>query len=179
MALERLRTCTHVGRLCKELGIQPETLRRWRMQAAGYEPWHAVAQRPVESLQQENERLKRALAEKTLEVDFLQGALQQIEARRQQNTASGASASTPKSGDDADARQLECGTDVSGGGGEPGQFLSLAGAHAASGRRGGSARGDPGDCAGASASLWLSAGDEGIAPPRLSGQSQACGAVDE
>jgi len=32
-------------------------------------------------------------------VDFLQGALQQIEARRQQNTASGGSASTPKSGE--------------------------------------------------------------------------------
>jgi hypothetical protein len=48
----------------------------------------AVAQRPVESLQQQNERLKRALAEKTLEVDFFYGALQQVEARRRQNTAS-------------------------------------------------------------------------------------------
>jgi hypothetical protein len=50
-------------------------------------------------LQQENERLKRALADKTLEVDFLQGALQQVEARRRQNTASGAKTSTPKSGE--------------------------------------------------------------------------------
>jgi hypothetical protein len=69
------------------------------MQAAGYEPSHAVSQRPEESLQQENERLKRALAEKTLEVDFLQGALQQVEARRRGNIASGARTSTPKSGD--------------------------------------------------------------------------------
>jgi hypothetical protein len=68
------------------------------MQAAGYEPSHAVVKRVEESLQQENERLKRSLAEKTLEVDFLQGALQQVEARRRGNTASGASASTPKSG---------------------------------------------------------------------------------
>lgn len=99
MALERLRGCTHVGRLCEELGISSATLRRWRSRAAGYEPERAEAQRPVENLQQENERLKRSLGEKTLEVDFLQGALQQIEARRRPNTASGASASTPKSGE--------------------------------------------------------------------------------
>lgn len=98
MALERLRAGARVGELCKELGIHHKTLRRWQMQAAGYEPRHKVAQRAEESLQQENERLKRTLADKTLEVDFLQGALQQIEARRRQNTVSGASASTPKSG---------------------------------------------------------------------------------
>lgn len=99
MSLERLRTCTHIGRLCEVLGIHPATLRRWRSREAGYEPVRAVAQRPVESLRQQNERLKRALAEKTLEVDFLQGALQQVEARRRQNTASGVRASTPKSGE--------------------------------------------------------------------------------
>jgi hypothetical protein len=54
---------------------------------------------PGETLEQENRRLKRALAEKVLEVDFLQGALQQVEARRRQNTASGARASTPRSGE--------------------------------------------------------------------------------
>ena len=99
MALERLRNCPHVGRLCEELGISSATLRRWRSRASGYLPEQAVAQRPVESLQRENERLKRSLGEKTLEVDFLQGALQQIEARRQQNAGSGGSASTPKSGE--------------------------------------------------------------------------------
>jgi transposase-like protein len=99
MALERLRTCTRVGDLCKELGIHHKTLRRWQMEAAGYDPSHAIAKRPEESLQQENERLKRALADKTLEVDFLQVALQQVEARRRQNTASGARTSTPKSGE--------------------------------------------------------------------------------
>jgi hypothetical protein len=99
MALERLRSCTHIGRLCEELGISTATLRRWRSIEAGYKPVGAVAQRPVESLQQENERLKRALAEKTLEVDFFQGALQQVEARRRQSSASGVRASTPKSGE--------------------------------------------------------------------------------
>jgi DNA-binding transcriptional MerR regulator len=88
-----------VGELCKELGIHHKTLRRWQMQEAGYEPSHAVSKRAEESLQQENERLKRALAEKTLEVDFLQGALHQVEARRRGNIASGARTSTPKSGE--------------------------------------------------------------------------------
>jgi Transposase len=98
MALERLRSCTHIGGLCEELGISSATLRRWRAEEAGYKPVRPVEQRGAGSLQQENERLKRSLGEKTLEVDFLQGALQQIEARRQQNMANGASASTPKSG---------------------------------------------------------------------------------
>jgi hypothetical protein len=52
-----------------------------------------------ETLEKQNLRLKQALAEKVLEVDFLEGALRNIEARRRQNTASGASASTPKSGE--------------------------------------------------------------------------------
>jgi transposase-like protein len=99
MALERLRTCRRVGELCKELGIHHKTLRRWQMQAVGYEPSHAVSRRAEESLQQENEGLKRALAERTLEVDFLQGALQQVEARRRGNIAIGARTSTPKSGE--------------------------------------------------------------------------------
>jgi transposase-like protein len=99
MALERLRTCSRVGELCKELGIHHKTLRRWQMQEAGYEASHAVAKRPVESLQQENERLKLALAEKTLEADFLESALQQVEARRRGNAVTGARTSTPKSGE--------------------------------------------------------------------------------
>jgi hypothetical protein len=98
MALERLRTCTRIGELCEELGIHRATLRRWQLQAAGYVPVQ-VSKRLEESLQQENDCLKRALAEKTLEVDLLQGALQQIEARRQGNIASGARTSTPKSGE--------------------------------------------------------------------------------
>src|ERR1700749_1071547 len=89
MALERLRNCPHVGRLCEELVISSATLRRWRSRASGYLPEPAVAQRPGESLQRENERLKRSLGEKTLAVDFLQGALQQIEARSQQNAGRG------------------------------------------------------------------------------------------
>jgi len=41
--------------------------------------------------------LKRLLAEKTLELDFFKGALQQVEARRQPGSGTGAKASTPTS----------------------------------------------------------------------------------
>ena len=100
MALRRLVTCEHVGNLCNELGISRSTLKRWRRQLeSGGEPASAAVQLPVQILERENRRLKDALAEKVLEVDFLQGALQQIEARRQQNILSGARASTPRSGE--------------------------------------------------------------------------------
>jgi hypothetical protein len=42
--------------------------------------------------------LKRLLAEKVLEVDFLKGALQKVEARRQSRGGSGETASMTKSG---------------------------------------------------------------------------------
>ena len=100
MAVERARTCLHLGRLCEELGVRPGTLRKWRKQAAARPDLEPVtAQPPGETLEQENRRLKRALAEKVLEVDFLQGALQHVEARRRQNIVSGARASTPRSGE--------------------------------------------------------------------------------
>jgi hypothetical protein len=50
-------------------------------------------------LKKEVEKLKQALAEKVLEVDFLQGALHKIEARRQASGSTGAKASTTRSGE--------------------------------------------------------------------------------
>jgi transposase-like protein len=89
----------HIGRLCEELGVSQSTLRNWRRQMeVRHEAEPATVHHPGETLEQENRRLKRALAEKVLEVDFLGGALQQVEVRRRQNTASGARASTPRSG---------------------------------------------------------------------------------
>ena len=90
----------HLGRLCEELGVSPGTLRKWRKQMESRRESQPVAvQLPGETLDAENRRLKQALAEKMLEVDFLAGALQQVEARRRQNTATGAKASTPGSGE--------------------------------------------------------------------------------
>ena len=100
MALERLRNCMHIGKLCEELGVSPSTLRTWRRQReARSEQTLATVSLPGETVVEENRRLKRALAEKVLEVDFLQGALHQVEARRRRNIASGGPAFTPKSGE--------------------------------------------------------------------------------
>jgi transposase-like protein len=80
--------------------VSPSTLKRWRKQAAARHDQQPVTVQPRgETLYEENRRLKQALAEKVLEVDFLQGALQHVEARRRQNIASGARASTPRSGE--------------------------------------------------------------------------------
>ena len=50
------------------------------------------------SLGQENARLKKLLAEKTLEADFFKGAFERIEALRRSASASGETASTPRCG---------------------------------------------------------------------------------
>jgi transposase-like protein len=101
MALERLRSCGHIGKLCEELGVNRSTLGQWRRQMeARHEQTTTSRVAPAgETLEQENRRLKQALAEKVLEMDFLQGALHQVEARRRRNIASGGQASTPKSGE--------------------------------------------------------------------------------
>jgi hypothetical protein len=54
-------------------------------------------QRELE-LVKEVDRLKRALADKVLEVDFLRGALHKIEERRLQSDNDGGAASTTRSG---------------------------------------------------------------------------------
>jgi transposase-like protein len=100
MALERLRSSTHIGKLCLELGVSRSTLRKWRSEMESRRESQPVeVQLLGETLEKENLRLKQALAEKVLEVDFLGGALRTIEARRRQNSASGGSASTPGSGE--------------------------------------------------------------------------------
>ncbi len=54
-------------------------------------------QREQSKLAQENQRLKAALGDKSLEVSFFRSALRRIKEERQNNTDSGAIASTPKS----------------------------------------------------------------------------------
>jgi transposase-like protein len=98
MAVERSRTCLHLGRLCKELGIDPHTLRTSRKKV-GAKRDAAPPGIGTETVQEENRRLKRALAEKVLEVDFFKGALQKVEVRRQQSASNGAKASTTRSGE--------------------------------------------------------------------------------
>ena len=54
-------------------------------------------QRKESKLREENQRLKEALADRSLELDFFKGALRRIKEGRPNNTGSGASACTPKS----------------------------------------------------------------------------------
>ena len=92
-ALERLKSCTSITALSKELGVHRTLLYKWR-ERSGERPLVDSGER---KLRAEIAELKRVLAEKTLEVDFFKGALQKIEARRQSKAGSGEKASTKKS----------------------------------------------------------------------------------
>src|SRR6266852_5832960 len=72
---------------------------RYRLEAPDAQVEGAVStQNSRESrLRREVNKLKRLLADKTVEMDFFKGALQKVEARRQQSDMSGEKASTTKS----------------------------------------------------------------------------------
>jgi transposase len=98
MAVERLKTSDNIVALSQELGVHRRLLYHWR------DRWEALdgeEESPGNleewALRKENSQLKQALAEKTLELDFFRGALQKVEARRQQSGISGEKASTTKS----------------------------------------------------------------------------------
>jgi transposase len=85
MAVERMETCDDVGALARELGVWPRCLYKWRKKLESIEPGQE-ASRPsthASAHRKEIHRLKQLLAEKTLELDFFKGALQRVEARRQ------------------------------------------------------------------------------------------------
>jgi transposase-like protein len=99
LALERMKTCRNVSELSAELGIHRTQLYKWRraMEASddGYDPPANSGER---ELRKEIRELKRVLGEKVLEADFFKGALQKVEARRQNSGASGETACSTKSG---------------------------------------------------------------------------------
>jgi transposase len=102
IAVERMKGCNNIATLAKELGVERKSLYLWRERldpesVISRKPGPPTKSREVE-LEKEVSRLKRVLADKTLELDFFKGALQKIEARRQQSGGSGAKASTTKSG---------------------------------------------------------------------------------
>ena len=99
--VERMNACENILRLSRELGIHRRLLYKWRDQvdpADAEAEGDVVLQNPRESaLRKEIAKLKRLLADKTVEVDFFRSALQKVRARRQQNDVSGEKASTMKS----------------------------------------------------------------------------------
>jgi transposase len=100
MCVERMKQCDDIVALSKELDIHRRLLYRWRDQLDPVEKgeWPPPQTSRESTLRKEVSRLKRVLADKTVEVDFFKGALQKVEARRQQSDDSGGKASTTKSG---------------------------------------------------------------------------------
>lgn len=99
MAVERMRTSEDVGELARELGVTRRCLYKWRTKLEAVEPGEE-ASRPsthTSSHRRQIHQLKRLLAEKAMEVDFLKGTLQKVEARRQRGGGTGEMASTTKS----------------------------------------------------------------------------------
>jgi Transposase len=90
MAVERMRSCGNIGDLAKELGVGRRCLYKWQAKLDHLEPGEKVPRTNSHesSSRQQVHRLKRLLAEKTLEVDFFKGALQKVEARRQKSSVS-------------------------------------------------------------------------------------------
>lgn len=101
--VERMKTCENIHQLARELKIQRKLLYTWRYQFEGRpEPRHAnlgitAEDRKDKQLRDEITKLKSALADKTLEIDFFRSALLKVKERRQQSTEAGATASTTSS----------------------------------------------------------------------------------
>jgi transposase-like protein len=77
MAVERMATCDDVEALAQELGVTRRCLYKWRRKLERVGPGEEVSRPGTRAAfhRQENERLKRLLAEKTLEVDFFKGVV--------------------------------------------------------------------------------------------------------
>ena len=99
MAVERMSTCESIEELAKELGVTRRCLYKWRTKLEAAEPGEEAARPSTRASAHRKEilQLKRLLAEKAMEVDFLKGALQKVEARRQKRGETGETASTSKS----------------------------------------------------------------------------------
>lgn len=101
IAVERMKGCNSIVALAEELGVERKSLYLWREQL---DPEGVIKRQPGPSaksreaeLEKELTRLKRVLADKTLELDFFKGALQKVTGRRRQSKNSGGKTSTTTS----------------------------------------------------------------------------------
>ena len=94
-AVARMETIKH-SVIASEFGIAHRVLYQWRQEVRRADQKVHREQSRERALERENAELKKALATKVLEADFLQGVLRRIEARRQPVSGSGATASTSK-----------------------------------------------------------------------------------
>jgi len=99
MAVELLKSCENVVALAEELGVHRRLLYKWRDQMEPIDDGQSPPENSKErELRLQVAQLKRLVADKTLEADFFKGALQKVEARRQNNMQPGEAASTTESG---------------------------------------------------------------------------------
>jgi len=103
--VKRVRECKNIEGLGRELGLDVKMMYQWKWKEEGRPTrkgqaltTQAAEQGSLETLRRENAQLKRLLAERSLEVDFFKGALQQVEARRQGPGDRGETPSTRTSG---------------------------------------------------------------------------------
>jgi transposase InsO family protein/transposase-like protein len=100
-AVEQMNACDNIVRLAQKLGVTRRLLYKWRddlealyLQAENGQP---IINSRESTLRKELLRVKRLLAEKTVELDFFKSALQRVEARRQKSDIAGERASTRRS----------------------------------------------------------------------------------
>src|ERR1039458_2132739 len=94
--VKRMRECKNILGLGRELGLDVKMMYQWQRKEEGRRrrkppelTTQAAKGTDLEALRRENGQLKRLLAEKALEVDFFKGALQQVGARRQDQSDRG------------------------------------------------------------------------------------------
>lgn len=101
--VERMKTAENIGQLARELDLQRKMLYSWKYQFEGRpEPRHAnlgltAEDRKEKQLKDEIAKLKAALGEKGIEIDFFKSALLKVKGKRQQSIESGVPASTKPS----------------------------------------------------------------------------------
>ena len=94
-AVARVKAGEHLAEVASDLGVDRRGLARWQEKL---DPEMLRSDRRREkALETEVEQLKKVLAEKVLEVDFLSGALHKVEARRRQSESAGGVESTTES----------------------------------------------------------------------------------
>lgn len=93
-AVERMNACDNITRLSRELGVARHLLYYWRDKWLHAQPQPGLSREVC--LRKQILRLKRVLANKTMEVDFFKCALQRVGTRRRQRRVAGGEASSTK-----------------------------------------------------------------------------------
>jgi transposase-like protein len=93
-AVERMNVCDNIVGLARELGVGRRLLYVWRDRLDETHPPPGRSRELI--LRKQILKLKRVLANKTLEVDFFKRALQRVGARRPRRNSLGDEASTRK-----------------------------------------------------------------------------------